>query len=238
LFAPASSLILNPQGQFYSTLKPALQATYEDVYWDEDAIFLERNSRDFKQRIHTINQSAELVCDLLRSRSLESQQHHVPPPPSDANETASLGENGVSNGTRSGAPHDDAEQNPIVVQKVYYPKWVTTDTYHAIKTADGGYGGLFSVTFTSPLAARAFFDGLGCEKGPSLGTNFTLACPFVILAHYTELEWAKQFGVDPYLVRVSVGLENPDVLVGWIEGALKNAEEAVLESEKGNEKGL
>ncbi len=27
-------------------------------------------------------------------------------------------------------------------------------------------------------------------KGPGFGTNFTLACPYTLLAHYTELEWA------------------------------------------------
>ncbi|KIM27707.1 hypothetical protein M408DRAFT_70822 [Serendipita vermifera MAFF 305830] len=193
-------MILNPQGQFYPKLKPALEEMYEDVYWDEDALFLERNSRDFQQRVHAINKNAELICDLLHSRSEEA-----------------LAAQAQTNG---------ASATPVVVKKVYYPKFITTDIYNSIRTPESGYGGLFSLTFTSETAAKAFFDGLGCEKGPSLGTNFTLACPFVILAHYTELEWAKQFGVDPYLVRVSVGLESPEVLVGWIETALKNAENA------------
>ena len=37
--------------------------------------------------------------------------------------------------------------------------------------------------------------------------------PFVILAHYTELEWAAQYGVERGLVRISVGLEEKDLLV-------------------------
>jgi cystathionine gamma-synthase len=56
-----------------------------------------------------------------------------------------------------------------------------------------------------------------------------LACPFVILAHYTELDWVKQFGIDPYLVRISVGLEDREILVGWIENAIRAAEVAVKE---------
>ena len=92
---------------------------------------------------------------------------------------------------------------------------------------NAGYGHLFSLTFTHPVAARAFFDALGCEKGPSLGTNFTLSCPFVVLAHYTELEWAKSYGVDPDLVRISVGLEDVSVLRRWIEHALEAARKAV-----------
>ena len=40
-----------------------------------------------------------------------------------------------------------------------------------------------------------------------LGTTFTLACPFTLLAHYGELDWAESCGVSRYLIRISVGLE-------------------------------
>lgn len=199
-------MILNPQGRYYARLKPALLQTYEDTYWDEDAIFLERNSRDFKKRVYAISKNAEAICDLLYGHSLEAAQS-------------------------SSIPRTTSE---LIVKKVYYPKFISTDLYHALKTPEGGYGGLCSVTFTSPIAAQAFFDNLGCEKGPSLGTNFTLSCPFVILAHYTELDWVQQFGIDPYLVRISVGLENREVLIGWIERALQAAKEAVTKANAGN----
>ena len=39
-----------------------------------------------------------------------------------------------------------------------------------------------------------------------MGTNFTLACPYTLLAHYTELKWAASYGVESELVRISVGL--------------------------------
>jgi cystathionine gamma-synthase len=58
---------------------------------------------------------------------------------------------------------------------------------------------------------QLFFDALNIAKGPSLGANFTLVCPYTLLAHYTELEWAESFGVDRRLVRVSVGLEDYEV---------------------------
>ena len=38
---------------------------YEDNYWAEDAIFMERNSRDFVSRIERINLNAEAICDTL-----------------------------------------------------------------------------------------------------------------------------------------------------------------------------
>jgi cystathionine gamma-synthase len=58
-----------------------------------------------------------------------------------------------------------------------------------------GFGGLFSLTFAGQRTAEAFYDALACATGPSLGTNFTLACPYTILAHYAELDWAAQYGV-------------------------------------------
>jgi len=69
-------------------------------------------------------------------------------------------------------------------------------------------------------------------KGPSLGTNFTLTSPFVILAHFTELEWAAQYGLERNLVRVSVGLEEMDALIGIFERALKAIETEIDKEQK------
>jgi cystathionine gamma-synthase len=174
-----------------------LDQTYEDSYWGEDAIYMERNSRDFVQRVRVINRNAEAVCDLLHSHTTVA--------------------------------------NPIV-KNVYYPKWETWSYYDICRIAspagpdgreEGNFGGLFSVTFTSTTAAEAFFDALPCAKGPSLGTNFTLACPYTILAHFLELEWAASHGVEEGLVRVSVGLEDQQVLLAWFSTSLRQAEDAV-----------
>jgi len=40
---------------------------YEDVFWPQDAVFMERNSRDFIARIHRIDMNAEAVCQTLMS---------------------------------------------------------------------------------------------------------------------------------------------------------------------------
>lgn len=186
------SLVLNPSQKHYETLKAHLQENYEDVYFDEDAIFMERNSRNFGRRIAVIDANAEAVCDLLYAAK------------------------------QSASP---------AIKEVYYPKWQTAHNYDQcrIKGVDGrkgGYGGLFSLSFHSMQAGKAFFDNLPCFKGPSLGTNFTLACPYAILAHYTELEWAASFGVPSDLVRVSVGMESREVLLDAFKMALKAAEEA------------
>ena len=88
----------------------------------------------------------------------------------------------------------------------------------------GGYGGLFSLVFYSEKDAAQFFDALQVSKGPSLGTNFTLACPYTILAHFNELEWASEYGVKKELVRVSIGLEDVNVLLNIFRNALDNVE--------------
>lgn len=163
------SLVLNHSRHLYSQLQRVLDQQYEDNYWAEDAVFMERNSRDFVSRIERINVNAETIAE-----ALQTSQH---------------------------------------VKDVYYPKLNPSRHYYdACRTANGGYGGLLSVTFHDKQHAQIFFDNLKIQKGPSLGTNFSLACPFVLLAHYAELDWVQKFGVDPYLVRISVGLEDSEHL--------------------------
>ena len=113
------------------------------------------------------------------------------------------------------------------VKTVYYPKYTTSEHFARCKRPGGGFGGLFSVTFHDPRVSKAFFDALPCAKGPSLGTNFTLACPYTILGHYAELDWAEEYGVERDLVRVSIGMEDRKVLMDGFERALKLAVESV-----------
>jgi len=174
------SLVLNPNRKHYDVLKAYMETDYEDLLWCEDAIFLERNSRTFKERCAKINENAESLCDYL-------QQHPK-------------------------------------VEKVFYPKYITNANYEALKSAHGGYGGLFSMVVKSEEDAAVFFDMLACAKGPSLGTNFTLASPYAILAHYTELDWALEYGVPRHLIRVSVGLEDRQQLLKTFEDALNAIE--------------
>ncbi|QKX64406.1 uncharacterized protein TRUGW13939_11580 [Talaromyces rugulosus] len=171
------SAVLNPHGRYYQDLKTTFQSNYEDNIWVEDAVFLERNSRDFVVRIEKINKTTEFVTDILKASPL--------------------------------------------VKEVYYPKnSPTKHLYDACRYPDGGYGGLFSVTFHSTKDSITFFDTLEILKGPSLGTNFTLGSPYTLLAHYTELPWAESFDVPFDLVRVSVGLEEPEDLASRIRRAL------------------
>lgn len=177
------SVMLNPRGKYYAALKEAAARDYEDTYWAEDAIFLERNSRDFATRIDRINANAEAICDVLLA-------------------------------------------NPMV-KRVHYPKHnpEAKANYDVCKVPGGGYGGLLSAVFHRKADAMVFYDNIATAKGPSLGTNFTITSPYVVLAHYAELDWAASLGVDPDLLRISVGLEETEELVSVFKAALQAAKE-------------
>lgn len=109
-----------------------------------------------------------------------------------------------------------------LVERVWYPKWEFSEAYEAVRRPQGGWGSL--VTFlpkNAAVTAPRIFDALRVCKGPSLGTVFTLACPFTLLAHYTELDWAEACGVPRDLIRVSVGLEEPGELWQRFDAALQ-----------------
>lgn len=112
-------------------------------------------------------------------------------------------------------------QHPAV-ERVWYPKWEHNEAYEAVRRPDGGWGAL--ITFLPRNAesrSPQIYDRMAICKGPSLGTTFTLACPFTLLAHYTELDWAESCGVSRYLIRLSVGLEDPEDIWRRLEESLR-----------------
>jgi cystathionine gamma-synthase len=109
--------------------------------------------------------------------------------------------------------------NHPAVARVYYPDQCAN--FRSLLRPNGGHGCLLSFELKGGSdQAQAVYDGLSVCKGPSLGTPFTLVCPYVLLAHYDELTWAKACGVPSHLLRVSVGLEQPEELWQRFERAL------------------
>jgi cystathionine gamma-synthase len=111
--------------------------------------------------------------------------------------------------------HDD-------VETVWYPKFVAP-LYEKVRKEDGGYGGLMSIHLHPHICQRTFYDTLDVAKGPSLGTNFTLVCPYTLLAHYHELDFAMSYNVPPNLIRIAVGLEDFDELRAKFSYALNKS---------------
>ncbi|KAI0797722.1 pyridoxal phosphate-dependent transferase [Abortiporus biennis] len=195
------SLVLNPKYPFHSSVKDLLNKSYNDASFLPDIRRMECNSRDFEQRVYVINRNTQLVCHYLREHS-------------------------ISYAEETGRPRRD-----LVIKEVFYPEWITRSNYDSVRRPQSSskepdnFGPLFSLTFTNLEASAAFYDALPCCKGPSLGTNFTLTCPYTILGHFWELDWAAKYGVEEGLVRVSVGMENWDtVLKGWFARAVHAAE--------------
>jgi len=173
----AGAVALNPESPLAAELRTGLGPHGDALFWDGDAVVLERNSRDFVARVLQMNRSTEALC-----------AHLLPHP---------------------------------LVKDVFYPKYTMQSAYDEVRKPEGGYGSLFSITFHDGAQhAPAFYDALGVSKGPSLGNNFTLVCPYTLLAHYTELDWAEEHGVSRYLIRVSVGLEAVDELIERFDAAL------------------
>lgn len=166
----AGSLVLNSKSPLFKDLKTKLDGFYEDLLFGEDAIILEKNSRDFEDRIKQINTTAEKLADWLKTKTT-----------------------------------------------VYYTKGNPVFEKHKKL----GYGGIISLVLDTPEQAQKFFDVLHVNKGPSLGTNYTLACPYTLLAHYYEREFAENAGVPFHLIRISVGLESFEELKATFEAAFK-----------------
>jgi cystathionine gamma-synthase len=173
----AGGLAVHGAGPFGAAFVAEAARNFDDLFWDDDAIVLERNSRDFESRVFQSNATAEALCDWLLEQP--------------------------------------------AVQSVFYPKYTMREAFDELKRPGGGYGSLFSIVLhNGPVNAPPFYDRLRISKGPSLGNNFSLACPYTLLAHFEELDWAETHGVSRWLVRVSIGLEPLDDLKARFAEAL------------------
>jgi cystathionine gamma-synthase len=107
------------------------------------------------------------------------------------------------------------------VESVWYPGLEPSPPYETLRKPHGGYGAVLSFL---PRNARKntprIFENLAVSHGISLGTSYTLACPYVQLAHYQELDWAHSCGINPFLLRVAVGSENTSELLARFQSAL------------------
>lgn len=156
----AGALTVNPDG-FFADAPPS---TAPGGIYARDLEVLERNSRDFPERMKVANANA---LDLARLLSAHP-----------------------------------------AIERVWYPGLHPSSVYERLRKPGGGYGAV--VSFLPHNAAEntpRIFERLRLSRGISLGTSYSLVCPYVQLAHYHELAWARECGIDPYLLRVAVGTE-------------------------------
>ena len=88
----------------------------------------------------------------------------------------------------------------------------TADHYRRIMRPGAGAGSLVTVELREGVMRRVY-DRLNVVKGPSFGLSFTIVSPFLWLAHFEEVTTEqgraeiRAAGLDPDLLRISVGLE-------------------------------
>lgn len=91
------------------------------------------------------------------------------------------------------------------------------DNYQRIHRRPGSPGGILTLELNVPL--EDVYDRLELAKGPSLGAEFTLVGPYLYHAHYNLVSsdegrnYLASKGLDPNLLRVSSGVEDPRELI-------------------------
>lgn len=116
------------------------------------------------------------------------------------------------------------EAHPAVKQVFWARHPASRPTYEKIARTPASAGSIISFTIRQPLAG--FYDRLRLPKGPSFGMSTTLICPFMYLAHYDLVSTATgraelaASGLDPELLRLSVGTESANDIIAALAEAL------------------
>ncbi|HEY1764523.1 MAG TPA: PLP-dependent transferase [Opitutaceae bacterium] len=114
--------------------------------------------------------------------------------------------------------------HPRVARTYWALEPASREHYLKIARTPAATGGMISFTLRGKL--EPFYDRLRLPKGPSFGMRTTLICPFMYLAHYDlvtsesgRAELAANL-LDPDLLRLCVGMEPADEIIGALNEAL------------------
>lgn len=98
--------------------------------------------------------------------------------------------------------------------------------YAALARTPASVGSMITFSLRSDVPLATFYDRLRLAKGPSFGLTTSLICPFMYLAHYDLVtsEAGRAYlatqGLDPNLLRLSIGAEPADELIAALAEAL------------------
>jgi len=112
------------------------------------------------------------------------------------------------------------------VARVYYPGLADHPGHELAARQQSGFGAMLSFELAGGEAAvKAFLEGLECfTLAESLGGVESLIAHPVTMTHAgMDAESRARAGIGPGLLRVSVGIEDPDDLVADIRNALERA---------------
>ena len=111
------------------------------------------------------------------------------------------------------------------VQKVY---WAYGDgnaeRYYKIEKNRHSPGSMITIDLVNPV--DEFYDRCRIRKGPSFGMDISLMSPYMYMAHYdiiskeTGRDELLAYGINPDLIRISVGTEPIDQIIQAFDEAL------------------
>jgi len=111
------------------------------------------------------------------------------------------------------------------VEEVFWAKTQPSGyNYNWLQHLEAGPGSIITFTTRKPLAE--FYDPSRIVKSPSFGARFTMMCPFMYLAHYELVSTSegqaslRKQGINPDLIRLSVGLEPAEAIIEELERTL------------------
>jgi cystathionine gamma-synthase len=116
------------------------------------------------------------------------------------------------------------ESHPKVKNTYWAKEARSRNNFAKIARHENAAGGV--VAFDLNMDLSDFYDRLRIAKGPSFGMAHSLACPFMYLAHYdlvtsqTGRDYLRSAGIDPELIRFSIGTEKVEEIIGALDEAL------------------
>ncbi|WOO42426.1 PLP-dependent transferase [Rubellicoccus peritrichatus] len=118
------------------------------------------------------------------------------------------------------------EAHPAV-GKVFHPKKSDSAKHFSeLARTDASLGCIVTFELEKPLVD--FYDKSTVVKGPSFGTDYTMMCPFLYLAHYDLVSndfgraYLKERGLNPELIRLSIGTEPFEEIQAALEAGLSD----------------
>lgn len=119
---------------------------------------------------------------------------------------------------------DHLARHPAVARVLTADRGPTAAAYDLVARGPGRPGAL--ITFELKGEMRAFYDAVALPKGPSFGLRFSLLCPFLWLSHHDLVtseagrKRIREAGLNPDLIRLSVGAEPAEGLIARLDAAL------------------
>jgi len=116
-------------------------------------------------------------------------------------------------------------RNREEIEKIYYPGFEDHSGYEIQSRQAKGYGGMLSFVLKEGYDYKKFLESLEMITfGESLGGVESLVCHPASMTHGAiPYELRQKIGIVDNLIRLSIGIENPEDLIKDLENALKES---------------